>query len=1248
MTMKTLRVVCLSACLAWSATLHAENTPAFRHDRLNIFPAAAAAVAGRTIAVDGDISEWKPEAFVTMARLPDTLEIYSLKIALAYDAEGILLAARVKDNTPMQNRISPLGQPDKGWAGDALQLRFVADPAVRMGMSRNEFNANPELNRKVTHLTLWYSAPEDLPALQSVHGWNFVDAAIRTGKESGLAYRRGDGAYTFEGRIPWSVLRTQQPLEPGQSCILTLQALWGGAGVNNLAHDFYESVCDEGFAYQSPHCWGQGYFVRPDEVAAKFAEQAAFDRKLWQKPEAAAAVSVPVAYENPAKGFVSLAVCKPDGQIVRTLLAKAPREGGKLTEAWDGRDDDGALVPPGSYTIKGLAHPGLTPRFVTSVMNSGNPPWTTADGTGGWSGDHAPPIGAACAADGRTFLLWAFNELGSGVQAVDPAGKKLWGGYLDWGVFDGSYQATAYDPDHDLLYVAMDGAGKAAKARGGFYAFNAKTGQRAQLPWGADKVQVTEWDKTLLDAKDLRQSANLTALAVSADRIFCSLYLENTIVSLDKKTGGRVAAWDVPRPQGLAYDAARQRLYAVSGEGVVRLDVAAAQPMPQPFVASLDAPRGLALDKAGNLAVSLGGKAMQVQLFTPDGTLQKKIGRDGGRPLLGTFQPDGMLNPAGIAIDPQNRLWVMEADNSPKRQSLWDLATGTLVRDFYGNCEYSVCMAADPDKPEQVYLHGCRFIVDYDTGAWRPDATVSRELHGFSHNTFQIARYEGRTFAYDGRGGVYAADGDVFQLLAPRIPGSQRAYNGGDFYQGAVFILNGRIFRPTGLTAEGVPVYPAPEQAHAVSWAKDLPPHRRELVPSLESGWKDFYTLASEDYRDNIRSGLGKQGVYRFTEGGAVKWRYARAVIDFGLKSVPGRIGDLNGVNHIAGPVSLPDENGGELIAGICYWSFIGLLNEDGLFVDQIGEDMRVGPTPGPQQAFTESWSGFFFRHPKSGKVYLFNGDVDGRIWEIQGWEKIRRLAPTTVTVSDEQIARLQAATPVEKAAQAVNEVVVGKASPAMDPKLSGWDKAAFVDIDLQDGTRAEAALAYDATNLYACVKVPDASPWRNAATDWRYLFKGGDAIDIQLGAAPKAGPLAAGDVRIVIAPSGTPGEVTVVGMWGQPPAGVTPVPQLYKSPVRAVNFGHLALIPGARVKVETTATGYTLQAAIAWKDLGLAAPAAGTTHRGDIGVLRSDAGGQRTVLRRFLFNQHTAVTMDAPTEAEIEPQYWGLLKFAP
>ena len=163
---------------------------------------------------------------------------------------------------------------------------------------------------------------------------------------------------------------------------------------------------------------------------------------------------------------------------------------------------------------------------------------------------------------------------------------------------------------------------------------------------------------------------------------------------------------------------------------------------------------------------------------------------------------------------------------------------------------------------------------------------------------------------------------------------------------------------------------------------------------------------------------------------------------------------------------------------------------------------------------------------------------------------------------------------------------------------------------------------------------------------DWRYLFKGGDAVDIQLGAAPKPGPLEAGDVRIVIAPGAAPGSVTVMGMWGKAPAAFTAEPQLYKSPVRTVSFEHVSLLHSARVHVEKTATAYTVQAAIPWQELGLTAPAAGVTRRGDIGVLRSDAGGQRTVLRRFLFNQHTSVTMDAPTEAEIEPPYWGTFQF--
>ncbi len=115
-------------------------------------------------------------------------------------------------------------------------------------------------------------------------------------------------------------------------------------------------------------------------------------------------------------------------------------------------------------------------------------------------------------------------------------------------------------------------------------------------------------------------------------------------------------------------------------------------------------------------------------------------------------------------------------------------------------------------------------------------------------------------------------------------------------------------------------------------------------------------------------------------------------------------------------------------------------------------------------------------------------------------------------------------------------------------------------------------------------------------------------------------------------------------GRWYLSPS--CPHLPLYRSPVRQVPFERVAQIEGLTCKVEITAEGYTARVGIPWQEIGRPAPAAGAVMRGDVGVLVSDAGGQRTVLRRFLFNQNTTITMDAPTEAEVEPQYWGGLRF--
>ena len=85
----------------------------------------------------------------------------------------------------------------------------------------------------------------------------------------------------------------------------------------------------------------------------------------------------------------------------------------------------------------------------------------------------------------------------------------------------------------------------------------------------------------------------------------------------------------MPRPAGICYDAARQRLFAVSGEQVAVINPATG--VVAPFIAQgLEYPFGLALDHDGNLFVSARGRQMQVRVFSPAGKFLRAIGKAGG------------------------------------------------------------------------------------------------------------------------------------------------------------------------------------------------------------------------------------------------------------------------------------------------------------------------------------------------------------------------------------------------------------------------------------------------------------------------------------------------------------------------------------------------------------------------------------------------------------------------------------------
>lgn len=60
---------------------------------------------------------------------------------------------------------------------------------------------------------------------------------------------------------------------------------------------------------------------------------------------------VEISYDLAKRDQVTVRVYDADGGLVRTLVDKQPRDAGRHTEAWDGKDLEGRLVPDEAYTF---------------------------------------------------------------------------------------------------------------------------------------------------------------------------------------------------------------------------------------------------------------------------------------------------------------------------------------------------------------------------------------------------------------------------------------------------------------------------------------------------------------------------------------------------------------------------------------------------------------------------------------------------------------------------------------------------------------------------------------------------------------------------------------------------------------------------------------------------------------------------------------------------------------------------------
>ena len=251
------------------------------------------------------------------------------------------------------------------------------------------------------------------------------------GMESAYALLPDGKGFVHELKLPWKVVYAQEWTgAAGQTMRLGLEFLWGGSTgrdwpLHRYADNMQPGVTGREFYWTAKNAWGD-----LTTVAESIKEPRKYvEGSLKPRGTIPVRVTVPAA----ARTF-TVALDDLDGKRVRNLAGgyavtdfTVARTGDTATVEvmWDGLDEAGKLVSPGTYAVRGLTQGGIDGYYEMSFYNPGTPPWQTSDKRGAWGADHAVP--RLLARSGSNVIIACdFAEGGYGTFAVKPDGTKAW------------------------------------------------------------------------------------------------------------------------------------------------------------------------------------------------------------------------------------------------------------------------------------------------------------------------------------------------------------------------------------------------------------------------------------------------------------------------------------------------------------------------------------------------------------------------------------------------------------------------------------------------------------------------------------------------------------------------------------------------------------------------------------------------------------------------------------------------------
>ncbi len=313
-------------------------------------------------------------------------------------------------------------------------------------------------------------------------------------------------------------------------------------------------------------------------------------------------------------------------------------------------------------------------------------------------------------------LLGCFVTEGpDGLAWVDLDGKKRGG--KAW--IGGTWTAAPY--------LAAD---KGAQAVKNMAAYTASVWETAKQS-GQAELRVNALTLTNKNDYGVQQIVKLPAGAMKNDSIYdvigglaihdgiavVSLKKANKLLYIDVKQKKLLDSVSVQSPRGLAFDATG-RLLVLSGGQLLRNK--------EVLINSLEDPIAITFDKQQRIYVSDRGNSHTIKVFDTNGKYITQIGKPGA-PATGLYDPIHINNPAGIAIDNKDQLWVTEEEFLPKRVSVWSL-DGRLIKAFYGPPKYGGGGTLDPeDSTAFYYVEPGRGAMELSLD-WKTGSTVVRNI----------------------------------------------------------------------------------------------------------------------------------------------------------------------------------------------------------------------------------------------------------------------------------------------------------------------------------------------------------------------------------------------------------------------------------------------------------------------------------------------------------------------------------------